>query len=124
MPARKPPNDYRPGAPLPAPELRLIKTGSMITAPNVLRSEPLKTEPIPMTTQYNGAAPAVNNPLAVTRRIPAESIARSHWNPQKRAALAADWLSGRFHIKPTAVLASRVFNVSVPLIRAALRRHQ
>lgn len=72
-------------------------------------------------TTYNETAPAVNNPVALPRRISAESIARSRRQAQKRANLAAVWLSGR---KPTVAQASQIFNVSIPLIRAALKRNE
>jgi hypothetical protein len=70
---------------------------------------------------YTATASAVN-PLA-SRKISAQSIAKSHWQPQERARHAADWVSGNAQIKPTVALASRVLGVSEPLIREALKRH-
>jgi len=60
--------------------------------------------------------------ISSPRLISAQTIAKGHWQPHQRAREAAAWISGRAHVKPTTVLASKVFGVSVPLIRNALRR--
>jgi hypothetical protein len=71
---------------------------------------------------YTSTALAVNPPSL--RRISAQSIAKCHWQPQEKARRAADWVAGITHVKPTVALASRVYRVSEPLIREALKRQR
>jgi hypothetical protein len=73
---------------------------------------------------YTSTAPAVNTAPGSTRLISVQSIAKAHRGPRYRARDAAAWISGRAHIKPTVVLATKVFNVSVPLIYEALKRER
>jgi hypothetical protein len=54
--------------------------------------------------------------LLSTSIIRAVSIAHSNWSTDKRARLAADWITGKVLIDPTVKLAAEVFEVSRPLI--------
>jgi hypothetical protein len=59
-----------------------------------------------------------STPLKIT--ISGQTIAKSKWNAQTRARLAAQRRLGWASVEPTTKLAGGVFNVSIPLVNAAI----
>jgi hypothetical protein len=53
--------------------------------------------------------------------VTGQAIAKSHWAPWRRARPAAGWKLDLLRVEPTTKLASQVFNVSVPLLNAAIK---
>jgi hypothetical protein len=65
-----------------------------------------------------------HNYIAVSQHtdvVTGQAIAKSHWAPWRRARLAAGWKLDLVRVEPTTKLASQVFNVSVPLVNAAIK---
>jgi hypothetical protein len=53
-------------------------------------------------------------------RITGQSLAKAPRAPWERAVLAAKWCTGSLDLTPTTVMASKVFGVSVQLIRKSI----
>jgi hypothetical protein len=65
-----------------------------------------------------------HNYIAVSQHtdvVTGQAIAKSHWAPWRRARLAAGWKLDLVRVEPTTKLASEDFNVSVPLVNAAIK---